>query len=205
MKRSFKYLSSVAGHLGRSMRGKSDYKRWSQPANLQSVWDGRTEALARLVAPGSTVLELGAGACRLKDFLPEGCTYTPSDLVERGPDTFICDLNKRPLPSLERFAPDTVVMSGVLEYVKAPDEVADWLAEHTPVVVMSYQCVGDGSGSLGRVPLWLRRSRHGWVNHYTSSAIRELFTSAGFACEHTDRWQNHSLFVFRRQAGSPAQ
>ena len=61
-------------------------------------WDTRTKKLAGLVSPRSRVLEFGAGratpalpACRLH-------VLSQRSRRSRGPDTIVCDLNRRPLP-----------------------------------------------------------------------------------------------------------
>lgn len=194
MKRIIQHVSGIAGHLGRSIRNRSDYSRWSQTDNLREEWDGRTRALAAFIQPGSRIVELGAGRCSLREFLPDNCEYTPSDIVDRGPGTFICDLNKRPLPSLESFAPDIVVMSGVLEYVNDPEQAVQWLASQTKQLALSYRCVPPDLSNRKRLRVWAERSRHGWVNHLEESGLLELFANAGFVCRDRSTWELHTLF-----------
>src|ERR1044072_6598742 len=79
---------------------RSDYRRWKNLYNYLAWWASRIEKMARLIPEGNRVIEFGAGHQQLKSQLPQNCTYIPSDLVDRGPGTVICDLNKRPLPDL---------------------------------------------------------------------------------------------------------
>ena len=94
--------------------GRSDYERWANPGNLEEWWESRAQRLARMIPAGTRVIEFGAGRRRLEAFLDPSCTYTASDLVERGPGTFVCDLNRRPLPDLCPLAPQVAVFAGVL-------------------------------------------------------------------------------------------
>ncbi len=116
--------------------GRSDTGRWSDPSNLNESWDVRTAALAKFVPPGSSVLEFGAGRRVLPRYLPAGCQYTPSDLVDRGPGTLVCDLNAAQLPLFPEH--DVAVFSGVLEYVLDMDRLLDHLAPTCRIIVASY-------------------------------------------------------------------
>jgi hypothetical protein len=77
----------------------SDRERWADLRNHEVDWDERTRAIARLIPPGSHVIEFGAGRRQLESRLPEDCSYSASDLVDRGLGTLLCDLNRRPLPT----------------------------------------------------------------------------------------------------------
>lgn len=79
----------------------SNYNRWKNMESLASDWDERTIIIATLIPPGSDVLEFGAGRLVLRDHLPKNCTYQPSDIVDRGENTIICDLNDT-FPILEK-------------------------------------------------------------------------------------------------------
>ena len=75
--------------------------------------------------------------------------YVPSDIVSRGPDTWLCDLNRRPLPKLRRQAAVQVaVFSGVLEYVTDLTSVLRWLAPETDCIIASYNCVPTSDTAL---------------------------------------------------------
>ena len=92
--------------------------------------------MATPIRPGSSVLEFGAGRMVLKQSLPEGCRDTPSDIVDRGPRTIVCDLNARTLPDFPHH--DVAVFSGVLEYVHDVPRVVALLARTVDTVVASY-------------------------------------------------------------------
>ena len=79
-------------------------------------WDDRAAILASLVPRGSSVLELGAGKGNLEKMLPEGCSYTPSDIHEVHGPRLLIDLNAEQLPEFPEH--DVAVLGGVLEYVE---------------------------------------------------------------------------------------
>src|SRR5205814_2229019 len=120
----------------RRHRGGSDYRRWGDSRSLSPDWDSRTEQIARLIPPGATVLEFGAGRMTLRNYLPEGCQYTPCDLVDRGGGTIVCDLNARELPA---FPPlDVAVFSGVLEYINDINYLISHISGSVSTIIASY-------------------------------------------------------------------
>jgi len=179
----------------RRHRGASNYQRWGNSRSLSPDWDSRTEQIARLIPSGATVLEFGAGRMTLRDHLPEGCRYTPSDLVDRGHGTIVCDLNARELPA---FPPhDVAVFSGVLEYINDVSCVVNHLCKYTKMIITSY-AVFHGSSRR------LERRSCGWVNDYSPSEFEDLFSRSGFRCDHVEDWRNQRIFRFvRQQTGSP--
>ena len=62
---------------------------WSDVGNR---WPSRIAAVAALIPPGSSVLDIGAGAQGLRNALPPSCAYTPADLQQRTPDTLVLDV-----------------------------------------------------------------------------------------------------------------
>jgi hypothetical protein len=182
-----------------SMRalGLSDYKRWSSPRGLEEWWDERTMAIARLVPAGSSVIEFGAGRRQLEKFLPAACTYTPSDLVDRGEGTIVCDLNDRPLPNLSHIAPGVGIFSGVLEYLGDVPALARWLAsEGVKTCIASFDPVPSGLGMISRYRELVRRRYWGYMNNLTEEDLLRSFASAGFACTHRQTWTSQIIMVF---------
>jgi len=105
----------------------SDRNRWRDLDNHDIAWDKRTRNIAALIAPDSNVIEFGAGRRQLPRWLPPRCGYIASDIVARGEQTLVCDLNKRPLPSLpHQTSVQVAVFSGVLEYVADLPGVISW-------------------------------------------------------------------------------
>ena len=178
--------------------GRSDYQRWADPANLEEWWESRTQRLARMIPAGTRVIEFGAGPRRLEAFLDPSCTYTASDLVERGPGTFVCDLNRRPLPDLCPLAPQVAVFAGVLEYLRDVPAVIAWLAAHVTHCAASYSVAHPSM--LVRLAGNVRRTYYGYMNAYREADLLAIFARAGFACRRTDSWNDQRLFLFTRSS-----
>jgi hypothetical protein len=169
--------------------GQSDVERWRTLDNLNENWDTRTAMLARFVPPNCSVIEFGAGRCILPRYLPGGCTYTPSDLVDRGPGTIICDLNAHQLPEFPWH--DVALFSGVLEYVHDLDRLVAHLTRSCSLIAASYAATDYPVQQ--RV---LTRRRHGWVNDYQTAELEQLFQHHGFRCIERQLWHTHPLFKF---------
>lgn len=211
---TYKRIRAVAGHLRRTaprvfrmgprvaavtvqrLLGRSDYKRWSNPANLETWWDSRTQKLAGFIPPQSRVLEFGAGRRQLPHYLASGCTYFASDLTSRGPDTILCDLNQRPLPDLRHLEADVAVFAGVLEYVSDLRSLATWLVGQTSLIVASYDCVKAERATPARALELFTRSNFGYQNNHTLAELEGIFSSAGFRCVQTDVWDSQEILVF---------
>jgi hypothetical protein len=177
----------------------SDYARWSNVENLETWWTPRTAKLAALIPDGSAVIEFGAGRRQLERFLPAGTRYVASDLVDRGPNTLICDLNQRPLPRVVDLHVDTAVFSGVLEYIVDVPAVVHWLAPVITTIVASYAYVPDTAGTIDGTRHRLERLENGYMNHYSRDQIAAVFEAAGYVCAQTDAWESQALFRFQRR------
>jgi hypothetical protein len=167
----------------------TDYGKWRDESNLLPEWDSRTRQIAALIKPGASVLEFGAGRMVLRDLLPEGCRYVPSDLVDRGNGTIVCDLNAKVLPEFPKYC-DTAVFSGVLEYVHDVQRIISHIS-FVEIVVASYVVTDVRPNRVVRLA-------SGWVNSYSSTEIKELFLKAGFRCNHVERFQCQEIFRFVR-------
>jgi hypothetical protein len=179
----------------RRCKGGSDYRRWSDSRCLSPDWDTRTEQIASLIPPGKTVLEFGAGRMTLKNHLPEGCKYTPSDLVDRGDGTIVCDLNAGELPEFPLH--DVAVFSGVLEYINDVEQLIAKLKMKVDMIVASYAVRDQIADKL------LRRSC-GWVNDYTDVQFKNIFVRLGFRCDHVESWNDQKIYRFVREENALA-
>lgn len=174
-----------------------DYERWQSPGGLEEWWDERTQALAQFIPDGSTVIEFGAGRRQLEKFLPPACTYIPSDLTDRGPGTLVCDINKRPLPSLAHLAPDVAVFSGVFEYVKEVQAVVNWLRESgVTTIVCSFDAMPTPMDWRSRLAERRRRVYCGYMNNLTANEFKETFLAAHMRCVEDRRWHRQGLYRF---------
>lgn len=167
-------------------QNKSDTERWKQKKWLFEDWNERSKIMAKWIAPKTDVLEFGAAKLALKTFLPEGVNYTPSDIVDRGPGTIVCDLNKYK-PTITK--QDVIFFSGVLEYIYDLPALIAFTAAKTDRFIISYATFDYFASPK-------HRKINGWVNHYTNSEIIEMFENNSFKLIETDLWRNQSLYVF---------
>ncbi|OGI67956.1 hypothetical protein A2738_03865 [Candidatus Nomurabacteria bacterium RIFCSPHIGHO2_01_FULL_42_15] len=172
----------------RKATGKSDYRKWSNNKNLRQDWDTRTEQMAKLIEPGTSVIEFGAGKLVLKTLLPTNCSYTPSDLVHRGEDTIVCDLNNDPLPKFKSY--DVAVLSGVFEYVNDVPKVVSHLSHFVDTIIASYAVTDTNKSNRGVM---------GWVNYYSSVEFIKIFENAGFQCTHTEPYKSQVIYKFTKE------
>ncbi|WP_292976089.1 class I SAM-dependent methyltransferase [Mycobacterium sp.] len=179
-----------------ALRQKTDYSRWADSRNIFASWESRSQRAAALVPVDSRVIEFGAGNRVFERHLDRSCTYTPSDIVDRGPGTIVCDLNLRPLPDLGADAYDVAVLMGVLEYMRDLPTTLDWLTGLVPNLVLSYACARGSRYSPRRAAGSVGRLKAGWLNSYCEDEIRSLLHERGFALVHEEGWQNQRLFAF---------
>jgi hypothetical protein len=177
---------------------KTDRTRWSDPTSFHADWEPRTKMVAALVPNNSRVIEFGVGNRNLERYLDPSCSYTPSDLVDRGPGTIICDLNQRPLPDLGADVYDVAVLIGVLEYIRDLPSMLDWLTKYVTGCVVAYAPVRAKGYSPRAVFETVARLRHGWMNNYREEEIRSLFRERGFELVGDENWERQRLFAFSR-------
>jgi hypothetical protein len=177
--------------------GHADYKRWSSTQGLEEWWEERTRVIASLVPPGSRVIEFGAGRRQLEKHLSAGCSYIPSDLVDRGPGTIVCDLNKRPLPDLGDIRPSVAVFGGVLEYILDVTSLAAWL-ESTGVAtcIVSFDAFPSHLDIRGRARERLRRRYFGYMNNMTEQMLLDAFQAARLKCVEKRTWTTQGIYRF---------
>lgn len=175
-------------HFIRKTFGISDYNRWKEQESLVANWEPRTALMAQYINENSTVLEFGAGKMFLKKYLPEGCTYRPSDIVDRGENTLVWDLNAKVLPKLKDKY-DVMIFSGVLEYIFDIENVVNHLKGSTKDIVTSYATIEMNPED---------RNSHGWVNSLTEEQFVNIFTKNGFELLKTNEWKTQRIFLFRK-------
>ncbi|WP_431239115.1 methyltransferase domain-containing protein [Mycolicibacterium aichiense] len=180
-----------------ALRRETDYQRWTNPRSIYTAWEPRTQRAASFVPDGSNVIEFGAATRVLEKFLDPSCSYTPSDIVDRGPGTLVLDLNERPLPDLVGY--DVAVMMGVLEYIVDVPEVADWLREHFRIVMVCYACADPKKRSLRARFGSLGRVTGGWMNNYRVADLRSVFVDRGYTVSHEEDWKEQRMFIFSQE------
>ena len=183
--------SAIVRTSARKLLKKSDMDHWRDPRALLPEWESRTRVLATFIQPESSVLEFGAGTMNLRRYLPPDCQYTPSDLVNRGPGTIVCDLNGPRLPDLGRH--DVVFFGGVLEYVYDLDRLFARLGNVAAELVLSYAPTDlAGQNNL------LRRRGNGWVSDLSSTQLEQMLGSHGFRLAEKRSWNgNQILYRFK--------
>jgi hypothetical protein len=181
---------------------RADYKRWGSAQGLEEWWDQRTQQIAAYVPAGSRVIEFGAGRRSMEKMLPAGCVYTPSDLVDRGPGTIVCDLNQRPLPDLSNVKPQVAAFSGVLEYIQDSAALAQWLAASgVTTIITSYDAVPTQFTGIRRMRENLRRSYYGYMSSMTEPELESAFERAGYSCTNRQTWTTQRIYRFETKQG----
>ncbi|MGF1610223.1 MAG: FkbM family methyltransferase [Kiloniellales bacterium] len=165
----------------------SDHVRWSDPAELVEGAAERAALAAPFLRPGEAVLDLGAGAMRLRALLPESASYLPVDLIPFSPDTLCVDLNQGQLPGETA---DVVVALELLEYMHDVPALLARMREAAPRLICTYRCRGEESSES--------RRRHGWFNDYGEAELRALLEAAGWRIEHSEAESGLRLFVCAR-------
>jgi hypothetical protein len=192
--------------LFRGIVAATDLDRWRNQSELLPEWDERTKLLADLVPEGARVIEFGAGRRQMERMLQHARSYVPSDVIDRGPGTWIIDLNQRPLPDLQQLNVDTAVFGGVLEYVQNLPAVVSWLAGQVSSCIASYECARSTRGTWRRFPETVQRARIGWVNTFNEVEFLKLFEDTGFRLRDKRVWHtkdgDEPLFFFSRECDS---
>ena len=192
--------------------GQTDLARWIDTSNFDAEWEERTQLIARIVPKRTRVIEFGAGKRQLESYLDPTCSYFPSDLVDRGGNTIVLDLNSRPLPDLSHLKLDVAVFAGVLEYISELNSVVLWLSYQVAMCIASYGCADTRPRTIGRFKDIIRRTGAGWVNTFTEDALVGTFSAGGFILTETHVWQvgesGERIFVFssvarRRETNVP--
>jgi hypothetical protein len=191
----------VARNVARRLQKRADYPRWTSADGLQHWWDERTQLIATMVPPGTRVIEFGCGRRVLERHLPRGCTYVPSDIVERGPDTVVCDLNASRLPDLRHLGLQVAVFSGVLEYIADVGAVARWLSGlGVETCIASYDAWPAGLGLVASFQERARRAQNGYMSSLAEEGLLRCFTAARMRCVEARRWTHQGIYVFVSEA-----
>jgi hypothetical protein len=178
-------------------RRASDRVRWSNPASHRPEWKTRAELAAKLIAPGSRVLDLGCGKMRLGELLPDGCTYVPADLEPLSPGVQRVDLNRGEFPD-DYY--DYVVLLGVLGYLHEPVAVLRRAREHADRLIVSYKVAKKRDRETQR-----RRRRDGYFNDFDDRALADVFAQTGWEVESAQAYSDdertrQDVFLCRAQA-----
>lgn len=153
---------------------RTNVRRWSEVAkNPQPHWDDRNENIARLIPPGSSVIDLGCGPQTLRRHLDPSCKYQPCDVIQSTPDVIFCDFNAGVYPEVKETY-DYVVCSGVFEYIRNPAEFLKKNSKLARTMILSYNPFGQLPGDTK-----IRRLNCDWINHFTKPELEALFDKTG--------------------------
>ncbi len=137
---------------------KTNYRKW---ADAGKTWGAnnpwRAKETASLIIDGSSVLDIGAGSLILKKYLPEKCKYIPCDIIDRGNDCIVCDLNKDSFPDIHC---DYITFIGVLEYILDPFKAIKDAINNCEYLIFTYNFLEDKDKIFEREQL-------GWISHIT--------------------------------------
>ena len=167
---------------------RTDENRWKKDSGFYSDWNERTAILGSMIKPGARVLEFGAGNAFLRNELPEGTTYTPSDIVKREKDFLVCDLNKEIDFDLTRF--DTVVFSGVLEYTYDIEKIFEQFPENITTILLSYSC-----SDVCKV----NRLENGWLSDYSENELERIFRHHDYIIMDHREWRKQSIYQLAKK------
>lgn len=142
---------------------------------LSTRWHRRSAIAGDWLKDQIAVADIGCGLMTLRQYLPKDVRYLPVDIVPRGADTIVVDLNRESLPALSA---DAAAVLGVVEYLEDPGAFLAQLRSF-PDVVISY----NHTSALKDMVWKLRRSRPPvtWVNQMSRKAFEQMLDTAGFS------------------------
>jgi hypothetical protein len=172
-------------------------RKWQKVAAAgPPPWDERNSIIARFITPGSSVIDLGAGAQTLRSHLQAGCQYQPCDVVNSSPDVLFCDFNREIYPKTDKTF-DYVVCSGILEYVWKPKKFLARVSSLGRTLLLSYNPRMAGESKLDRLA-------KNWVNHLTRKSLEKMLDDLGLVWKVANvRSPNEYLYsIHRRDAAA---
>lgn len=164
----------------------TDFGRWELNARQKPSWDGRNQLIASWIPPGSSVIDVGAGAMTLEQYLAPGTDYTPLDVVTRSDRTLRVNFNTYEIPQLTRIH-DYAVCSGVLEYIIPVHLFLDTVSKWARHIILSY-AISDMNPDA-------TTSRTGWHNKFSDLDIKSLFHQHGLFIERTTIWEKQKIYM----------
>jgi hypothetical protein len=174
-----------------SLVRRTNSKRWSTVAKEVPHWDARNQRIATLIPPGSSLVDVGAGAQTMRKHVKGLTRYTPCDLFQNTPDTHLCDFNSGVIPQgIEQH--DYSLSSGVFEYVREPGPFFDFLKRVGKTVILSYNVKLPQDSLVDRLAC-------DWINHHNMEEFQRLLAEQGLKpvqqIQHNEReW----IFVLER-------
>ncbi len=151
------------------------YKEWKAYDNIIDFsygrWDYRVKTVAELIPEEvSSVMDLGAGAMSIRQYLGEDVKYFPVDYCKRSEETVVCDMENHEFPDIKT---DCIVASGIIEYMSDVKWFVDSICGACDTAVISYipiEKMGD----------YFIRQHEGWKNNLMIMDLCRMFLDNGF-------------------------
>lgn len=110
----------------------------------EAKWNQRMRLAARMIPPGSSVIDIGGGMCHLARML-EGGEYRSLDIKKWTDKTTVADFNKGEFPRMKFGQYQYIVALGILEYIKAPLGFLKEIRKYGRTLILSYRLVNLGT------------------------------------------------------------
>jgi len=179
----------VWGRLKSLVRGS---RSWEDLEYFDESWRKRIEEMARFIAPGESIIDLGCGKMWLKSLLKDN-VYHGVDYTQRSENTVVANFNRHEYPDI---LADVAFVSGTLEYVEDYEWFVGQVCSRSKRCIVSY-C------TLECYPALKTRRRKAWKSHLSRSALVELFTKNGMELdEESAAISLNPIFVFSKHGGN---
>ena len=148
----------------------TDYDKWMDASKTWGAQNpSRAQYTASLIPDGVHVLDIGAASMVLRRHLKPRCTYTPSDIVDRGEGCIVSDLNLYEFPHGHY---DWISVIGVLEYINDVRWVITRAGVSSKKVLLSYNY-------LEIQPNLIARRESGWHSHLDQRSLEQMISESG--------------------------
>jgi hypothetical protein len=181
---------SAAKRVWRKMESLAGRDRfWEELEYFDESWKKRIEEMARFIAPGESVIDLGCGKMWLKPLLKNN-VYHPVDYKRRDELTVVANFNGHEYPDI---GADVAFVSGTLEYIEDYEWFVRQICSRSKRCILSY-CTTECYPDL-KV-----RSQKAWKSHLSRSTLLGVFTKSGMDLDaESGVVAQNPIFVFSRQ------
>lgn len=145
---------------------------------IEKNWNHRSKQIADFIPDHSSVLDIGAGAMSLRDYLKPNCRYQPSDIHDRGQGCIVADLNRNEFPS---GVYDFVTMIGVLVYLNDPAWVLENCRAAAPRGIFTYNPLSARAPDRERQAA--TRHKSGWRHTFTTAEFSTKIEGANWTIQ----------------------
>jgi hypothetical protein len=112
-----------------------DVEQPKWPWGNRKNWPDRAKAIAEIIPPEASVLDLGGGFSYMRELLPNN-KYVSVDKQKWTPGTIQADFNKGEFPDLGKF--DVIICQGILEYINSPIDFLLQIHKYGRRLIISY-------------------------------------------------------------------